>query len=95
MINVNVATKYDVEFEVYPVPVTDFLEFIQEIRGDDRYCDTVLWHNEDDTAFELDVALLRDFQLNECQEVSAYFKYVDQLIKMAPEGATFVRVELY
>lgn len=93
MIHVNVATKYDVEFEEYPYPAVDFLEFIEDLR---EYSDDIVgWHNEDDTAFELDKEPLKEFQQNECQENSVYYKYIEELIKMSPERSDFIRIELY
>lgn len=93
MIRAHVAKKYDVEFEVFPYPADDFLEFIEDLR-DSEY-DIVAWHNEDDSAFELDVEALLSFKENECYPNGAYAIYIDYIIGNAPEGASWVRIELF
>ena len=93
MIRAHVATKYDVEFQEFPYPADDFLEFIEDLR-DSEY-DIVVWHNEDDSAFELEVGELLEFKEAECDNNSVYAKYIDYIVDNAPDGASWVRIELY
>lgn len=93
MIKAHVATKYDVEFQEFPYPADDFLEFIEDLR-DSEY-DIVVWHNGDDSAFELDVEELLAFKENECTPNSAWSRYIDYIVDNAPEGASWVRIELF
>lgn len=93
MIRAHVAKKYDVEFEEFPYPAVDFLEFIEDLR-DSEY-DIVAWHNEDDSAFELDIEELLTFKENECTPNSVYARYIDCIVLRAPEGASEVHIELF
>jgi hypothetical protein len=93
MIRAHVAKKYEVEFEEFPYPADDFLEFIEDLR--DSGYDIVAWNNEDGSAFELDIEELLAFKECECDNNSAYAKYIDYIVDTAPEGASWVRIELF
>ena len=93
MIKAHIAKKYEVEFEEFPYPADDFLEFIEDLR--DSGYDIVVWHNADDSAFELDIGELLEFKEDECTPNSAYARYIDYIVDNASEGASWVRIELY
>lgn len=93
MIRAYLAKKYEVEFDEFPYPADDFLEFIEDLR-DSEY-DIVVWHNDDDSAFELDVGKLLEFKECECDNNSVYAKYIDYIVDNAPEVTSWVRIELF
>jgi hypothetical protein len=94
MIRAHVARKYEVEFDEFPYPADDFLEFIEDLR-DSEY-DIIAWNNLDGSAFELDVEELLAFKEDECDNNnSVYARYIDYIVDNAPEGASWVRIELF
>jgi hypothetical protein len=93
MIRPYVATKYDVEFKDFPYPTDDFLEFIEDLRTESD--DVVVWSNEDDTAFELDVEALEELLESSFEPGSPYYIYTEYILNNAPDYASEVRIELF
>ena len=93
MIRAHVAKKYDVEFQGFPYPADDFLEFIDDIRTESD--DVVQWSNEDDTAFELNIDALEELLESSFEPGSPYYIYTEYILNNAPDYASEVRIELF